>query len=180
MNSMLKNRIRFFYFLIIIFLSVFNLPLLSYGAESNRLGIVDLQRVMQESVKGKQAFELFGKEFKEKREKLESEEKEIEKLKKDILEGLPNWSDEVKESKQEEFNKRLKEYQVEKEEFEEQVKKKNFELNKKIVNEIMDVIENVAKKENYTIILETGSVLYFSPNLDITQKIIEKYNAKAK
>ena len=166
---MFKNSVRVFCFLIIIFLSVFNLTSPSYGAESGKMGIVDLQKVMQESEKGKQAFESFQKELKEKKEKLESEEKELEKLKKEVLEGLPNWSD-----------KKLKDYHDEKDDFEEQIKKENFELNKKIVNEIMDVIDEIAKKENYTIIFETESVIYFSPRLDITEKIIEKYNVKTK
>ena len=177
---MFKNRVRGFYFFFIIFLSVFNLTSPSCGAESGKMGIVDLQKVMQESEKGKQAFESFQKELKEKKEKLESEEKEIEKLKKEVLEGLPNWSDEVRDSKQEEFNNKLKDYHDEKDDFDEQIKKENFELNKKIVNEIMDVIDKIAKKENYTIIFETESVIYFSPRLDITEKIIKKYNVKTK
>jgi len=173
------NTMKISYFVIILFLFVFSISSLTYG-ETIKIGVVDIQKIMQESEKGKKVLKDFESGFKEKRKKLESMNNELEKLKKEIFENISMWSNEVKEKKEEEFNQKLKKYQREKEDLDEQMIRKNSELNQKMVTEIMELLKEVSKKENYTIIFEKGSLLYVSPSIDITNKIIEKYDASMK
>lgn len=168
-----------------IFFSVISLILFSFFASSSygenfKIGVVDIQKVMLESKKGKQALKDLEEEFKEKRKKIESKDKELDVLKKEIIEKVSIWSNETKERKEEEFNQKLKKYQRDREEFEEEIGKKNSQLNQKILREIMDILEDIAKKESYTIILEKEALIYLSPSVNITGRVIEKYDGSVK
>ena len=131
---------------------------------------------MLESKKGKQALKNLEDEFKEKRKKIESKDNELEVLKKELIEKVSVWNNEIKEKKEEEFNQKLKNYQREREEFEDEMGKKNSQINQKILKEIMEILEDIARKENYTIVLEKESLIYLSPSIDITGMVIEKYD----
>ena len=164
-----------------IFFSVICLILFSFFASSSygenfKIGVVDLQKVMLESKKGKQALKTLENEFNEKRKKIESKDNELEVLKKELIEKVSVWNNEIKEKKEEEFNQKLKNYQREREEFEDEMGKKNSQINQKILKEIMEILEDIARKENYTIVLEKESLIYLSPSIDITGMVIEKYD----
>ena len=164
-----------------IFFSVICLILFSFFAstshgENSKIRVVDLQKVMLESKKGNQAFKNLENEFKEKRKKIESKDNELEVLKKELIEKVSAWSNEIKEKKEEEFNHKLKNYQREREEFENEMGKKNSQINQKMLKEIMEILEDIAGKENYTIVLDKESLIYLSPSIDITGMVIEKYD----
>ena len=147
----------------------------SYG-ENYKIGVVDLQKVVLESKRGKQALKNLEDEFNEKRKKIASKDKELDVLKKELIEKVSVWSNEIKEKKEEEFNQKPKIYQRQLEEFEDEIGKKNSQINQKILKEIMDILEDIMKKENYTIVLEKESLIYLSPSIDITRMVIEKYD----
>ncbi|OGL40890.1 MAG: hypothetical protein A3C43_03920 [Candidatus Schekmanbacteria bacterium RIFCSPHIGHO2_02_FULL_38_11] len=164
-----------------IFFSVISLMLFSLYASSSygenfKIGVVDIQKIMLESKKGKQSLKELKEEFEEKRKKIESADKELEMLKKEILDKVSIWSNETKEKKEEDFNQKLKKYQRDREEFEEEMGEKNSQVNQRILSEIINIVEDVAKSENYTIILEKETLIYLSPSVDITGRVVEKYD----
>src|SRR3989338_777588 len=164
-----------------IFFSVISLMLFSLYASSSygenfKIGVVDIQKIMLESKKGKQSLKELKEEFDEKRKKIESADKELEMLKKEILDKVSIWSNETKEKKEEDFNQKLKKYQRDREEFEEEMGEKNSQVNQRILSEIINIVEYVAKSENYTIILEKETLIYLSPSVDITGRVVEKYD----
>ena len=180
LNLILQRRVNLIskISLIIIFiLSLFTC--LSYG-DALKIGVFDLQKIMEESEKGKLFRREFETELKKKREELESQDKEVKALEKEIFEKLSEWGSETGEKKQEEVNQKLKDYQRKKEEFEEHMSKKNQQLNQNMIDEITKVLNRIGKKENYTIILEKRNLLFFSPSLEITDKIIKKYDEEKK
>jgi outer membrane protein len=63
-----------------------------------------------------------------------------------------------------------------------EVKRKEAQLTEEILKELRKVIDEIGKKENFTLILEKveGVVLYIDETVDITQKVIETYNKKIK
>jgi len=50
-------------------------------------------------------------------------------------------------------------------------------LIKRIRKEVLDIVQEIGKKEGYLLVIENIGVLYSPNTLDITDKIIEKYNA---
>ena len=57
---------------------------------------------------------------------------------------------------------------------------KNGELTDKILKDIQDIVQGIGAREKYTLILEKSLIVYGSPSVDITAKVISAYNESVK
>ena len=62
----------------------------------------------------------------------------------------------------------------------EQLKRRNVTLVSDLIKDIRKVVEELGRDEGYTVILEKNAqgVMYTDDALDITDKVVERYNAK--
>ncbi len=89
--------------------------------------------------------------------------------------------------KKEEFEKLIKEYDVEVKNFNEKRKKKTKELNnftanskKKILDLLNPLIKDYLKKESVQILLQKEKIIFGDEKLDITKEILAIFNSKHK
>jgi len=89
--------------------------------------------------------------------------------------------------KKEEFEKLVKEYDIEVKNFNEKRKKKNNELNnfsakskKKILDLLNPLIKDYLQKESIQILLQKEKIVFGDEKLDITKEILDKFNSKHK
>lgn len=54
-----------------------------------------------------------------------------------------------------------------------------FSLFSKVRNELLPIINNVAKEREFSLVIDhtSSGVLYFNPDFDITEEVIKRYNA---
>jgi Skp family chaperone for outer membrane proteins len=57
---------------------------------------------------------------------------------------------------------------------------KNNEMMSEILKELEKIVNEVGKSEKFTLILERSQILYSDQGIDITSKVIETYNSRAK
>jgi len=146
--------------------------------EKNKIAIVDLHKLINESDAGKKAkVELEGL-IKSKQSAIDEKGKNIEKLKTDIEKQSAVITAEAKKSKEEELERLVRDYQRIISDSQAEVKKKEAELTSEILKTAREVINKIAQEGGYSLVLEKadGLVLYFSSNLDITDKVIKKFN----
>ncbi|MCL4532792.1 MAG: OmpH family outer membrane protein, partial [Deltaproteobacteria bacterium] len=55
---------------------------------------------------------------------------------------------------------------------------KRFELLKGIVNKATSIINSIAKKEGYILVIDRPSVVYRANSIDITNQVLRQMNAK--
>ncbi|BAT72456.1 outer membrane protein [Thermosulfidibacter takaii ABI70S6] len=148
-------------------------------ASNIKIGVVDVQKIVLESKRGKQAKAQWEKEFKQKKAEIEKKQKEIEKLQNELKKNAAVLSEKAKKAKQEELRKRMMELQFERQEAMRYLQKRNADLVNAILKDALDDIKNFAKKNGYTIILDvTGRVIYHDPSLDLNQQIIKLIDQK--
>ena len=89
--------------------------------------------------------------------------------------------------KKEEFEKLIKEYDLEVKNFNEKRKKKTKELNnfttnskKKMLDLLNPLIENYLQKESIQILLQKEKIIFGDEKLDITKDILDSFNSKHK
>ena len=89
--------------------------------------------------------------------------------------------------KKEEFEKLIKEYDIEVKSFNEKRKKKTNELNnftanskKKMLDLLNPLIKNYLKKESIQILLQKEKIVFGDEKLDITNEILDSFNSKHK
>lgn len=153
------------------------------GAEDYKIATVDLQRALNESSAGKEAKERFKAEVDKLQANLAKQKAEIEKIKADVeKKGLVLKEDERKEIEKD-YQRKLRDFQRTYKDAQADLQQRDGELTAEILQELATVIVEYGEKENYNLVLEasnTGAVLYNSRNVDITDEIIEVYNAKKK
>ncbi len=143
---------------------------------ADKFAYVDLSRTFSEYGKTKE----FDKSLEEKQTTFEGErDKMVNELKK-FEDKIKLLSDKEKESKQGEYEGKVKGLQ----EFDRQksgdLRKEQDEKMKELLKDIEETVKEYAEKEGYTLVFNDRVLVYQSKNMDITDKIIEILNKNYK
>jgi len=142
-----------------------------------KIGVVDVQRALNEVPEGKSAKASLEKEFQSKKAELDGMKKALEALGEEIGKKSQILSADALKEKKDEYQRKLMEYQQKARDYTEEMARKETELTSKIVGKLKTVVEDIAKREGYTFILEKsqGGVLYGPSSADITEEVIKQY-----
>ena len=145
-----------------------------------KIAIVDLQRALNESSSGKKAKEQFKGEFEKMQNGLKSEKETLDRLKDDLDKKSAVLNDDQRKTKMEDFERRRRDLRRKLEDADAELRKKDQELTGSILKDLAVVIQEIGEREGYTVILEnsSSSVLYGSKSIDITDSVIEAFDAK--
>jgi len=80
-------------------------------------------------------------------------------------------------AKKDELNKATVQYQKLAAAADEEVKQKAAELRKVVLEHIRKALEVIGQEEKFLLIVTNENVGYFQKSIDITDKVIKKYNA---
>ena len=152
-------------------------------AEEFKLATVDLQRALNECESGKRAKEDFKSQVDKLQGDLQKQKTEIERIKDEVEKKGMVLKDEERRNMEKDYQKRLRDFQRTYKDSQAELQQKDNELTAEILRELQEVIAEYGAKQSYTLILEasnTGAVLYNARSIDITDPIIEAYNAKRK
>lgn len=171
-------QIRKFGFILFIFSFTFLWIDSATAADVAKIGIVDLQRIMESSDAGKAA----QAEIKKEKDKMEQELKikgaEIEELRKQFERESMVMSKEKREEKEREGRIKLNDFKSLQQRYRSQLQN----LEKRLVNElrkdVFTLVEEIGKKEGYLLIINNFSVIYSPGSIDITDKLIKQMNDK--
>ncbi len=168
-------------FLKIIFvLIVFNLSLIKYVYAQNtlKIGVIDVKKVINNSKYGQEVMNQLQLKYNELSEKIQKKAKELQELKNEIEKKSSLWSQEVKEKKQLEYQKKLRELKGMQEDAQYEMKEYEKKMLDPVFKELEKVIKEFVQKEKYDLILEKNQpgIYYASPEIDLTSKIIELFD----
>ena len=84
--------------------------------------------------------------------------------------------------KEKEYQNKLKDYQRLANDYQTELQQKDGEFTQKILKDVEEVIKSIGDRDKYTLILEKSQagILFASPLIDITNKVISQYNDFAK
>ena len=159
--------------------SIVSLLILNLFAFSQaKIGVVNSDKIMQESKRGKQALAKLDNMNKSKQDKIQSLQNEIVTLRKEL--GSPALNDNTRQNK----SQQLEDKQITlqrlvndtKTEMQREMQNELLAVN----NDIMPIIQQIGKSKGFTLILDlNGSgVLYFDNSIDITADVIKEADAK--
>ena len=145
-----------------------------------KIGIVDLQRALNESAAGKKAKDQFKGEFDKMQDSLKKEKDALDKLKDDLDKKSVVLKDDQRKAMMDDFDRRRTDLRRKLEDSDAALRKKDQELTGSILKDLAVVIQEIGEREGYTVILEnsSSSVLYGSKSIDITDEAIKAFDAK--
>jgi len=143
-----------------------------------KIGVVDVQRVIDDSEKGQQARELLKQKFEHEKTALEKEGKEIALLKEDFDKQSAVLAPEKRAEREQELRQRIKDFNRLKKDKQDSFNAQQMEVLRQVMAKVMEVVQTVAKENGYTAVLDAtnGPVLYAGEGVDITDLIIQRFN----
>jgi outer membrane protein len=178
------NNLRLFFLVHFFIIIVFITP--SFGADVAKIGILDSQKVLNDS--------LLGKKMKNELEKiganysgdLEAKGKEIQKLQ-DELNKLSSLEETSSVANKEGFDKKTREFEIKIYDFKRLQKKYQDDLREEerkryiyTTQLIQEIVDEIGKKEGYLLIKHKNGAYYFPEDIDITDKVLKLLDSRFK
>lgn len=168
--------------LVVLVLFALTLAATTTFAGDVKIGYANLQKALNESKAGTKAKADLKDEAQKLEGELQAQQEELKKLKEEIDKKGTVWNKETKESKEGNFRTKSQAFQKRFMEYGEDLNKKKQASEARIINELRDVVEDLAKKKKYTYVFEQsmGGLLYAPDDADLTDEVIELYDKKFK
>ena len=159
-----------------------------------KVGVVDLQAVLDNSVRGKAAKDRLKdlsvklqEEIKVKREFKDKREEELQRLRTEIRSQGLVLSEPARIAKEEDFRNKIRELKrfIDDtnrfiEDSTQEFREREVRETQLLLAEIRKIVAEIGKQENYSLILEGNEnaavVLYFTKTIDLTPKITQRYD----
>lgn len=150
------------------------------SAASMKIGVVDFQRIVAESPQADSIKTSMLERFGPQREELQAMEKEVIKIQENYKRNeLVMTEDKLKEMEKE-FNQKVMAMKQKEAALTQEMKTAQNQELAVLQQQILGVIEDIAKNEKYSLVLNDISVPYADEKLDITDKVLEKMKAAFK
>ena len=149
------------------------------GRSGLPIGVMEPQRVLSETDAGKKAMESLATFAKSRQGLVESEEKELRRMEEDFMKQASVLSANAKKEREEQFRRRMTEYQQKANQMNREVQEKQREVLEGFRVKIEKVVARVAQQMGLAMVVEKGkgsSTVYHEASLDITAKVIEEFN----
>ncbi len=147
-----------------------------------KIAYIDLQKVMMESEKGKEARKNLADEFDKAKKNLVQKQDDLQKMKDALEKQATTMTPEARADREKQYQSKLKDYQRMQSDYEGELRQKDQEFSQKILKELEEVVKGLGESEKYTLILERtqAGILFGSPTVDVTDKVIVLYNESTK
>lgn len=151
----------------------------AYGADIAKIGIVDFQRILSESESGQEVQSKLQAKGREMETDLRALGKEIQELEEELGQRATVISKEKREEMQREMDIKKYDLQSKQKKYQSELRQLENNMLKDLQEEIFALAEEIGKKEGYLLILEKSAAIYYPKSIDITDKVIERYNGGA-
>jgi outer membrane protein len=145
---------------------------------ADKIGFIDMQEIMHDSVAGKKAADDFQKSYEKKKDEIKSAEAEIKKLRDELDKQGELMARDTRDEKEFAYEKKVRDYQILVQDAEDEMRKRDQELSQKLTMEIIKIVRAIAKKEKYALVIDVANlpVTYYDRGNDFSKNVIEEYN----
>lgn len=150
------------------------------GAKDMKIGYINSQRIIDESIAGKEVtknLELFKNEN---NMRMEQQGKEIDELENELRKKEFAITPEKKKEIEAQILQKTRELKSFQDTKEKELKEIYFKSFKNIENQVLDIVQKLGQEEGYDLILgrDESGILYANPKNDITEKVIRAFDEK--
>ena len=144
-----------------------------------KIGVVDPARVLSETNAGKKAKDSLSAFSKNRQALIEMEEKELRRMEEDFGRQASVLSPTAKREREEQFRRRMAEYQQKAGEMNREVQEKQKDVLEGFREKVELVVGKVSKRLGLQVVMDKGKggpTLYSDEGLDITGQVIDEFN----
>jgi outer membrane protein len=153
------------------------------AASGNKVGIVSIQDAIANTNEGKKELDALQAKFAPRQAALQSQNDELENVKKQLQAQSDKLSDEERNSRVRTATEKQKTLQRNAEDFQNEVQTAEQEILNRLGKKMLDVMEKYARENGYAVVMDVSNpqtpVLYANPQTNITKNLIDAYNAQS-
>jgi len=161
---------------------------LGFSAQGQvRIGVVDMQRALVSVNEGKKAKEKLESEAKKREREIKQKEERIAKFRDELKKEMESQQqvalpgsgkrEEAMRQKAAQYEQMLFEYQELVLKHQKALADMEAELMRPIVERFNRILQEIGAKEGYTVIIEKSAVLFNAAATDLTDRLIQEFNA---
>ena len=147
-----------------------------------RIGVVDSQKVLNETDAGKKVMGALNTFMKNRQSLIELEEKELKRMQDDLIKQTSVLSANAKKEREDQLRRRAMEFQQKVSELNREVQDKQKEVLEEFRDKVEKVVAKVAQQFGLLVVIEkgrSGLTVYNDSSLDISARVIEEFNKGA-
>ncbi len=153
------------------------------SAGGTKVGIVSIQDAIANTNEGKKELETLQQKFAPRQAALQTQNDELENLKKQLQAQGDKLSDEERNTRVRSATEKQKTLQRSAEDFQNEVQQAEQEILNRLGKKMLDVLEKYAKENGYAVVMDVSNpqtpVLYANPGTNITKNLVDAYNAES-
>lgn len=145
--------------------------------DSTLIGVVNFQQVLQQTQVGKDVTETLNNFMKDRQALVELEQRELRRLENEILAQGSVLSQAARQQREEQFRRRMAQYQQKVTDLNREVQEKQKELLDRFRKRVERIVGEIAQHHGLVIVVEYGegtSTLYHQAQSDITDEVIRE------
>jgi outer membrane protein len=149
----------------------------AFGEDPVKVGLVDIQRCLDESKEGQKILEILKKKKEVLQRQLDTKQRELLELRKELEKQAMMLSMDAQGDKRRTIERKTRELEYFFKDLNEEMRRAQEKEKQRMLKELGKVIEKIGSEENFTLIIEkrAGGVLYRTDSIDITEKVIRAY-----
>ena len=144
----------------------------------NKIGIVEVQRILESSEPGKQALGQLTLRFEEMRDDLEEERAEVERLREELQKQSMVLSQEAQQDMEAELRQKMQQFQQKYQSYQARMQQEEQELSDPIIDLLFEVIDDFAEKNGFDMILDAqgSGIIYAKDAMNVTDELMDEVN----
>jgi outer membrane protein len=142
-----------------------------------KIGFVNGQRMVNESPQAKRAKQKLEKEFEKRDQELQQLSKRLQTMQENLEKNGVTMAESERRTKEREFGELNRDFQRKQREFREDLNLRQNEEMAGIVERANKVIKQIAEADKFDLIVQEA--VYFSPRIDVTDKVIKALSSEA-
>jgi outer membrane protein len=148
---------------------------------TKKIVTVNIQEVLLGSEAGQEVKKVLEEKVGEFQAKFQQDQEEADALRSEIEKKSSVWSQEVREEKERDYQKRVREIQLKSEDAQFELQQLEKQVMSPILNELQKVIKEVGEEKGYDMIIDSrAGILYVDESLDISEEIRKELDARQK
>lgn len=155
-------------------------PAAAAPSSAAKVGIINIQAAIVNTNEGQRDFQTLQNKFTPKRSELETLNREVENLKKQLSTTGDKLNEDARSSLVKQIDTKQKTLQRSYEDANNDLQAQQNEIANRIGQKMMAVLDKYAKDHGYSLILDyssqSSSVLWAATSVDVTQELVDAYN----
>jgi len=151
----------------------------------NKVGIINIQGAILASNEGRRDLEALDKKFDPRRTELQSLNKEVEDLKKQLSTQGDKMNEEARNTLVHNLETKQKNMQRLSEDAQNEYQQQQTEIAQRILQKMAPLIDKFARDNQYSLLIDVsqpwpqGQVLWFGASSDVTKAVVDLYNVQS-